>query len=187
MNEDRFRAAVAAGVAGSEQAYAELLQSIVQVARAIFKAKGSSIWLLDEGADELVVEAVAREEAFQRHGLVAKALGLRRRAPLSPLFHPPLCEQAADDGGEVRRKAAAPLELTDDGVIVVEQADAHFLHELLGLAGLEMMPPRNERGYSLDRPEMLEICFFRVHPCPHCHIGEHPQSSRRERGSVMGG
>ena len=62
MSDDRFKAAVAAGVAGSEGAYSELLQSIVQVARAIFGAKGSSIWLLDEESDELVVEAVAREE-----------------------------------------------------------------------------------------------------------------------------
>jgi GAF domain-containing protein len=62
MSEDRFRAAVAAGVSGSEQAYSDLLGSIVQVARAIFGAKGSSIWLLDEATDELVVEAVAREE-----------------------------------------------------------------------------------------------------------------------------
>jgi GAF domain-containing protein len=69
MSEDRFRAAVAAGVAGSEEAYAQLLQSIVQVARAIFGAKGSSIWLLDEEADELVVEAVAREEDRQLLGM----------------------------------------------------------------------------------------------------------------------
>jgi GAF domain-containing protein len=62
MNEDKFRAAVAAGVVGAEASYGELLQSIVQVARAIFGAKGSSIWLLDEPADELVVEAVARDE-----------------------------------------------------------------------------------------------------------------------------
>jgi GAF domain-containing protein len=60
--EDRFHAAVAAGVAGSEEAYHELLDSIVKVARAIFGAKGSSIWLLDEEADELVVEAVGRHE-----------------------------------------------------------------------------------------------------------------------------
>jgi len=62
MSEDRFRAAVAAGVAGSEEDYRELLESIVQVARAIFGAQGSSIWLLDEASDELVVEAVARKE-----------------------------------------------------------------------------------------------------------------------------
>ena len=37
MSEE-LRAAVAAGVLGSEQSYRELLQSIVEVARAIFKA-----------------------------------------------------------------------------------------------------------------------------------------------------
>src|SRR5262245_52621302 len=69
MSEDKFRAAVAAGVSGSESAYSELLQSIVQVARAIFGAKGSSIWLLDEDSDELVVEAVARPEDRQLLGM----------------------------------------------------------------------------------------------------------------------
>jgi GAF domain-containing protein len=62
MSEE-LRAAVAAGVLGSEQSYRELLQSIVEVARAIFKAKASSIFLLDEEADELVFEAVSGEES----------------------------------------------------------------------------------------------------------------------------
>ena len=65
MNEDRFRAAVAAGVLASEEAHRALLQSIVEVARSIFGAHGSSIMLLDEDTDELVFEAVAREE--ERH------------------------------------------------------------------------------------------------------------------------
>lgn len=38
-----------------------LLQSVVEVARAIFGAAASSIFLLDEAADELVFEAVAGE------------------------------------------------------------------------------------------------------------------------------
>ena len=58
---DDLRAAVAAGVLGSEEQFRGLLQSIVDVARAIFKAKASSIFLLDEEADELVFEAVAGE------------------------------------------------------------------------------------------------------------------------------
>jgi GAF domain-containing protein len=58
---DELRAAVAAGVLGSEDQYRALLQSIVDVARAIFKAKASSILLLDEEADELVFEAAADE------------------------------------------------------------------------------------------------------------------------------
>jgi GAF domain-containing protein len=61
MNEDRFRAAVAAGVLASEEAHRALLQSIVEVARSIFGAKASSLMLLDEENDELVFEAVAGE------------------------------------------------------------------------------------------------------------------------------
>ncbi len=51
--------AVAAGVLGTEEAYRQLLQSVVEVARAIFHAQASSVFLLDEEADELVFEAVA--------------------------------------------------------------------------------------------------------------------------------
>jgi GAF domain-containing protein len=58
---DELRAAVAVGVLGSEDHYRALLQSIVDVARAIFKAKASSILLLDEETDELVFEAAADE------------------------------------------------------------------------------------------------------------------------------
>jgi GAF domain-containing protein len=56
---DDLRAAVAAGVVGSDEAHRELLQSVVEVARAIFAARAASIFLLDEKADELVFEAVA--------------------------------------------------------------------------------------------------------------------------------
>jgi GAF domain-containing protein len=56
-----LRAAVAAGVMGAEDAYRALLQATVEVARAIFRAKASSVFLLDEEADELVFEAVAGE------------------------------------------------------------------------------------------------------------------------------
>jgi GAF domain-containing protein len=56
-----LRAAVAAGVLGSDERYRALLQSIVEVARSIFAARASSIFLLDEETDELVWEAVAGE------------------------------------------------------------------------------------------------------------------------------
>ena len=58
---DRLRAAVAAAVVGSESAYAELLRSVAEVARAIFGARAASIFLLDEATDELVFEAIAGE------------------------------------------------------------------------------------------------------------------------------
>jgi GAF domain-containing protein len=60
MSQD-LRAAVAAGVLGAEDQHRDLLQSVVEVARAIFAASASSVFLLDEDADELVFEAVAGE------------------------------------------------------------------------------------------------------------------------------
>jgi GAF domain-containing protein len=61
MSSDDFRAAVAAGVTGSEDAFRSLLSAIVEVARSIFGAKASSILLLDEDTHELVFEAVVGE------------------------------------------------------------------------------------------------------------------------------
>ncbi len=61
MDEAGFRAAVAAGTLGSDEQHRALLQSIVNVARAIFDAKASSIFLFDEEAEELVFEAVSGE------------------------------------------------------------------------------------------------------------------------------
>ena len=61
MAEGDLRAAVAAGVLGAEELYAQLLRSVVEVARAIFGAKASSVFLLDEATDELVFAAVAGE------------------------------------------------------------------------------------------------------------------------------
>jgi GAF domain-containing protein len=56
-----LEAAVAAGVLGADEAHRALLQATVEVARAIFGAKAASVFLLDEGTDELVFEAVAGE------------------------------------------------------------------------------------------------------------------------------
>lgn len=56
-----YREAVAAGMLPSEESHRALLQSIVDVARAIFAAKASSIMLLDGTTDELVFEAVSGE------------------------------------------------------------------------------------------------------------------------------
>jgi GAF domain-containing protein len=58
-----LRAAVAAGVFGADDAFRALLQATVETARAIFHAKASSVFLLDEATDELVFEAVAGEGA----------------------------------------------------------------------------------------------------------------------------
>ena len=61
MAEEDLRAAVAAGALAARECHRPLLQAIVEVARAIFGARAASIMLLDEGAGELVFEAVTGE------------------------------------------------------------------------------------------------------------------------------
>jgi GAF domain-containing protein len=61
VSGDEMRASLSAGVLASEESHAALLRSIVEVARRILGARASSIFLLDEAADELVFEAVAGE------------------------------------------------------------------------------------------------------------------------------
>ena len=56
-----LEAAVAAGVLASEEAHRQLLQATVEVARGLFSAKASSVFLYDEETDELVFEAVVGE------------------------------------------------------------------------------------------------------------------------------
>jgi GAF domain-containing protein len=58
---DELRAAVAAGVLAADEQFARLLRSIVDVARAIFGAKASSIMLFDPESEELVFAAVSGE------------------------------------------------------------------------------------------------------------------------------
>ena len=63
MNDrtDELRSAVAAGVLAADDQFGRLLRSIVDVARAIFGAKASSIMLLDADTEELVFAAVSGE------------------------------------------------------------------------------------------------------------------------------
>jgi GAF domain-containing protein len=65
MKQSRPAAPSAAPDTGADPAERELLQSVVDTARAIFGAQASSIFLLDEEAGELVFQAVSgRGEDF---------------------------------------------------------------------------------------------------------------------------
>ena len=52
---------IAAGLLPNDNLHRALLRSIVDVARAIFRARAASVFLLDTGSDELVFEAVSGE------------------------------------------------------------------------------------------------------------------------------
>jgi GAF domain-containing protein len=72
MSGEHLRAAVAACSLAGEEAHRELLQSIVETARSIFRAKASSIILYDEEADELVFRAATGERS---EGLIGTRFG----------------------------------------------------------------------------------------------------------------
>jgi GAF domain-containing protein len=157
---DDFRSAVAAGVFGAEKNYRELLQSIVEVARAIFAAKASSIFLLDANTDELVFEAVAGEGAEsligQRFPSSTGIAGfvLVSRQPLvieDVLADPRFSRETAESTGFVPKGLmAVPLLYEESALGVLEVLDrprnARFTLEEMNLLGLFA----NQAAIALD-------------------------------------
>ena len=127
------RTAAAAAALGAEEAYTELLSSVVEVARAIFGAKASSIFLLDEESDELVFAAVSGEGSS---GLLGRRLPsstgiagwvLVTRQPLvveDVAEDPRFAQEAAASTGYVPRGLmATPLLRGDRALGVLEVLD----------------------------------------------------------------
>ena len=149
MSEE-LRAAVAAGVLGAEEQYRALLQSIVEVARAIFRAKASSIFLLDEANDELVFEAVAGEGAGTLVG---------RRFPSSTgvagwvlvTQQPLVLENVAEDP-RFGREAAESTGFVPRGLMAVP-----LLYEERALGVLEVLDRPNVEPFSLAEMDLLGL------------------------------
>lgn len=146
---DRLRAAAAAGVLGAEESYRALLQSVVEVARAIFSARASSIFLLDEDADELVFEAVAGE---------GESTLIGRRLPSSTgiagwvlVTRQPLVLE--DVGGDPRfaREAAESTGYVPQSLMAVP-----LLHEERALGVLQVLDRESER-FSLAEMDLLSL------------------------------
>jgi len=157
---EQLQAAVAAGVLGAEESYRELLRSIVEVARAIFKAKASSVFLLDEETDELVFEAVAGEGSDSLVGQrLPSSTGLAgfvlvSRQPLvieDVLADPRFSREAAESTGFVPKGLmAVPLLHGERALGVLEvldrPSDSHFTLAEMDLLGLFA----NQAAIALD-------------------------------------
>jgi GAF domain-containing protein len=149
VTED-LRAAVAAGVLGAEEAHRSLLQSIVEVARALFRAKASSIFLLDEEADELVFEAVAGEGAEtlvgrrfpSSTGVAGWVLVTRQSLVLE------------DVGADPRfgREAAESTGFVPKGLMAVP-----LLHEERSLGVLEVLDRPKDARFTLQEMDLLGL------------------------------
>jgi GAF domain-containing protein len=145
-----LRAAVAAGALGSEDHYRALLQSIVEVARAIFGARASSVFLHDEAADELVFEAVAGEGAEDLVG---------RRFPSSTgvagwvlVTRQPLVIEKLQEDPRFAREAAESTGFVPRGLMAVP-----LLHEERALGVLEVLDRPQQAAFSLQEMELLGL------------------------------
>jgi GAF domain-containing protein len=149
-DESEFRAAVASGVVGSSESFQALLGAIVEVARAIFGAKASSILLLDEDSEELVFEAVVGEGEESLlgmrfpadHGIAGWVLATRTPLVIEDVRQDPrFASDVAEGTGYVPSGLmAAPL-LHEDAVVgVLEVLDrpeqSHFSLQEMDLLGL---------------------------------------------------
>jgi GAF domain-containing protein len=149
-NEDDLRAAVAAGVSGSDTAFRALLSAIVEVARSIFGAKASSILLLDEETQELVFEAVVGEGEETLVGMRFPAgtgiagWVLATRTPL-----------VIDDVQKDPRFASDVAE--DTGYVPSGLMAAPLLHEERALGVLEVLDRPEQSHFSLQEMELLGL------------------------------
>lgn len=145
-----LRAAVAAGALGSEESYRELLKSIVEVARAIFGARASSVFLFEEESDELVFEAVAGEGAEELIG---------KRFPSSTgiagwvlVTRQPLVVEELDKDPRFSRETAESTGFVPKGLMAVP-----LLHEDRALGVLEVLDRPQQASFSLAEMELLGL------------------------------
>jgi GAF domain-containing protein len=160
MSDGTLHDAVAAGVLAAEDGHRELLQSIVEVARGIFGARASSIFLLDVEADELVFEAVAGEGASslvgQRlpssTGIAGWVLVTRQPLVLEDLQNDPrFARDVAEATGYVPRSLMAVPLLHDEEVLGVLQVLDRPQRERFSLQEMELLGLfANQAAIALD-------------------------------------
>jgi len=148
MDDGRLEAAIAAAALPAEEEFGELLRSIVVVARSIFGAEASSIFLLDDETDELVFAAVAKES--EQHlvgvrfpssqGIAGWVLSARTPLVLEDVHNDPRhARQVAEETGYVPKGLMAVPLLHDDEPIGVLQVLDRPAQASFSLAEMELL------------------------------------------------
>ncbi len=147
---DELRAAVAAGVLAADEQFARLLRSIVDVARAIFGAKASSIMLFDPESEELVFAAVSGEGESELVG---------RRMPASTgvagwvlSSRTPLVLEDVQSDPRFARDVAEKTGYVPKGLMAVP-----LLDEELALGVLQVLDRPQRSRFTLQEMELLGL------------------------------
>ena len=152
MNDrtDELRSAVAAGVLAADEQFGRLLRSIVDVARAIFGARASSIMLLDPESEELVFAAVSGEGERELVG---------RRMPASTgvagwvlSSRTPLVLEDVQSDPRFARDVAEKTGYVPKGLMAVP-----LLDEELALGVLQVLDRPQRSRFTLQEMELLGL------------------------------
>jgi GAF domain-containing protein len=151
MTDERvLHDAVAAGTLADDEQHRALLQSIADVARAIFAARASSIFLLDEATEELVFEAVSGEGEGALIGMRLPASAgiagwvLVTRQPI-----------AVDDLASDERFSRSAAEAT--GYVPNALMAVPLLHEDAVLGVLSVLDPPEGSRFGMAEMELLGL------------------------------
>jgi GAF domain-containing protein len=151
LPEESLRAAVAAGVLASEQANRDLLQATCEVARAIFSARASSVFLYDERTDELVFEAVAGEGSETLLGQrIPSSTGIAGWVLVTR--QPIVLEDVSADPRWGGAEIAAKTGYVPRGLMAVP-----LLHEEEPVGVLNVLDRPQESRFSLEEMELLGL------------------------------
>ena len=145
---DEQRAAAAGVLGGDEETYRGLLQSIVDVARAIFDAEASSVFLYDEDADELVFEAVSGQGGDTLVGTrFPSSTGIAGFALVTR--QPLVVDDLSNDPRFSRDRAAST------GYVPTSIVASPLLHDERALGVLSVLDRNAERPFGVAELELL--------------------------------
>jgi GAF domain-containing protein len=150
MNDQNLQAAVSAGVMSAESEHRALLQSIVEVARAIFSARAASIFLHDEDADELVFEAVAGEGSDSLVGM--RFPSSRGIAGWTLVTRQPLVIENLEEDPRFSREQAESTGYVPEAMMSVP-----LLHAERALGVLQVLDRSQSVEFSLGQMELLGL------------------------------
>jgi GAF domain-containing protein len=176
MSDDR--AAVAAGILPGDDLHRALLRSIVDVARAIFRAQAASVFLLDAEADELVFEAVSGEgeESLIGHrfasstGIAGWVLVTGQSLVLDDVSADPrFASEAAESTGYVPKSIMAVPLITGERAIGV----------------LEVLDRRSGERFTMEEADLLGM--FATQAAAALDLLQRSRSARRVLAGDAGG